>query len=74
MEQATDVSVTLPLMQVAVVQLLIFQDSPFFLGGTTLTQSRGDGADDDGIKGDVDEVVKGCVVLTGVGTGVVGHE
>lgn len=49
-------------------------ESNTFLGGTTLTQSRGDGADDDGIKGDVDEVVKGCVVLTGVGTGVVGHE
>lgn len=44
-----------------------------FLGGTTSTQSRGAGADDDGIKGDV-EVVKCCVVLTGVGTGVVGHE
>lgn len=30
----------LPLVQVAVVQLLIFQDSPFFLGGYTSLQSR----------------------------------
>lgn len=47
-------------------------ESNTFLGGTTFTQSRGAGADDDEIKGDVDEVVEG-VVLTGVGTGVVGH-
>lgn len=48
-------------------------ESDTFLGGTTLTQSRGAGVDDDGTKGDV-KVVKGCVVLTGVGLGVGWHE
>lgn len=34
------VSVILPLVHEAVVQLLTFQDSPFFLGGSTSLQSR----------------------------------
>lgn len=71
----------MPSWSVTIYHYLVFMShdcyiqtkSHTFLGGTTLTQSRGAGADDDGMKGDVGEVVKGFVVLTGVGTGVVGH-
>lgn len=58
--QGVGITVTLPLVQVAVVQLLSFQDSPFCLGGFTLLQSREV----------VDEGVDGVEVE--VGTDVVG--
>lgn len=58
------VSPMLPLMQIAVVQLSTFQDSPFFLCGYTSLQSR---VVVDGI---VDVEI---VVLVVLGIDVVGH-
>lgn len=83
--QGVGVSVIVPLVQVAVVQLLTFQDSPFFLGGFTSLQSVVDGVVD-GMEVEVgvvvvEEIVAFVVVpntavverAVVLGIGVVGH-